>query len=234
MAVTDEETELPSLTTELKMNIAFLGCPGSGKGTQAREISKKLELARFSPGDIFWDEVTKKTPLGQEVADYLTTGRLIPDWLMLVTLKERLAAEKRGLVLDGFPRTMEQAEALEAWLSSRSSSLDAVIYLNLSEAEAAKRLDGRRVCAGCGGSFNLLTARPLTENVCDSCGGVLKPREDDKPELVKNRVMVYRDQTEHLISYYRGTVEFFEVKAAQPPQAITGQILNFLRSVQRP
>lgn len=212
------------------MNIVLLGCPGSGKGTQARTISRKLGLKHFSPGDIYWDEIAKKTPLGEEVMDYVTTGRLVPDWLMLVTLKERLNAERGGLLLDGFPRTMEQAEALEAWLASRSSSLDAVIYLNLPEAEATKRLADRLICSGCGAIYNKVTVKSFMENVCDSCGGVVKPRADDKLEPVKNRIMVYRDQTaEHLISYYRGNAEFFEINAALPPAAITSRIEGLLR-----
>lgn len=212
------------------MNIVLLGCPGSGKGTQARAIARRLGLKHFSPGDIYWDEIAKKTPLGEEVTDYLTTGRLVPDWLVLVTLKEKLAKETGGLLLDGFPRTMEQAEAFETWLASRSAALDAVIYLSLPEAEAAKRLADRLVCPGCGGIFNRATVKPFMENVCDSCGGAIRPRADDKPELIKNRIMVYRDQTEHLISYYRGNVEFFEVKASQPPEAVTAQILRLLKA----
>ncbi len=215
------------------MNIALLGCPGSGKGTQARVISRKLGLLQVSPGDIFWNELNKKTPLGHQVADYLATGRLVPDWLVLGVLKERLAAEKKGVLLDGFPRTMEQAEGLDTWLASRSASLDAVIYLNLPEVEAARRLAERRVCAGCGMIYSNLTGMPFIETACGLCGGVLKSREDDKADVVRKRIMVYRDQTEPLISYYRGTVEFFEVKADQPQQAITTQILALLKPLQQ-
>jgi adenylate kinase len=216
------------------MNIVLLGCPGSGKGTQAREISRKLGLKHINFGDIFWDEMTKKTPLGQQVSDYLSTGRLVPDWLVLGVLKERFAAERRGFLLDGFPRTMEQAEALDSWFTSRSSSLDAVVYLNLPEAEAVRRLVERRVCSGCGMIFNTLTSKPFMENACDSCGGVLKPKADDKVEVVKQRVMAYRDQTEPLISYYRGNVELFEIKADQPKQMITTQILSRLNAQKLP
>ncbi|MDD5209537.1 MAG: nucleoside monophosphate kinase [Elusimicrobiales bacterium] len=212
------------------MNIVLLGSPGSGKGTQSRAISTKLNLVHFSPGDTFWAEMGKKTPLGQEVEDYVAQGRLVPDWLILQILKEKFVAEKRGLLLDGFPRTMEQVDELDNWLASRSAIVDAVVYLNLSEAEALKRLEGRRVCTGCGMVFNLATTKPLLENICDNCSGPILPRQDDSANVVKQRIMVYRDQTEPLISYYRSNTEFIEIKAAQPPQAITAQILARLKA----
>lgn len=212
------------------MNIVFLGYTGSGKGTQAREVSRKLNLKHVSFGDIFWNELVKKTPFGHEVADYLTTGRLVPDWLVLSQLKERLAKESDGLLFDGFPRTTEQAEGLEAWLASKSSSLTAVVLLNLPEAEAMKRAAARRICNDCGSIFNVETKVPFMTDLCDSCGGKLKLREDDRPEAIKKRVMAYRDQTDPLISYYRGNAEFFEINAAQPVQTVTTQILTALRS----
>ena len=214
------------------MNIVLLGSPGSGKGTQARELSAKLGLLHLSLGDILWSELDKKTPLGQQVGDYLSTGCLVPDWLVLGVLKERLAAAKNGFLLDGFPGTMEQGEGLDTLLAAGSLALDAVVYLNLPEAEAVRRLVERRICAGCGMIFNRLTAKPRVEDVCDFCGGALKPRNDDKAGVVKQRVMAYRVQTEPLISYYRRNAEFFDVKADQPPQAITDQILALLKPLQ--
>ncbi len=211
------------------MNIVLLGRPGSGKGTQARVISAKLGLRHVSPGDMFWEELANKTPLGQQVADYLATGRLVPDWLVMSVMKGKLSADKRGILFDGFPSTMEQAEGLDALLTARGTSLHAVVYLNLPEAEAVQRLTERRVCGGCGMIYNRLTGLPFIETVCDTCGGTLKVREDDKPSVVKQRVMVYRDQTEPLISYYRGNAEFYEINAGQPRQDITAQILTLLK-----
>ncbi len=207
------------------MNIVLLGYPGSGKGTQARAVAGKLGLVHVSFGDIFWNEVAKKTPLGHEVADSLSTGSLLPDWLVLGQLKERFKTEKRGLLFDGFPRNMEQAEGLDSWLSARSSALDAVVLLKISEADAAKRAAERRVCGDCGAIFNRITKVPFLEGLCDSCGGKLKVRDDDKPDAVKKRLMVYRDQTEQLVSYYRGNTDFFEINGAQPLETVTAQIL---------
>jgi adenylate kinase len=212
------------------MNVILLGYPGSGKGTQARVLSRKLGLLHVSTGDIFREELAKKTALGQEVADYFSAGQLAPDWLVLDMLKHRLSSETRGLLFDGFPCTVEQAEGLDEWFTSRSMTLDAVIFLNLPEAEVARRLGDRRICVKCGTIYNLHIATPTLENACDSCGGALTIRGDDKPEVIKKRIMVYKDQTEPLVSYYKGNSFFSEVKADQPPQVITEKILSLLKA----
>ncbi|HOW89371.1 MAG TPA: nucleoside monophosphate kinase [Elusimicrobiales bacterium] len=214
------------------MNIVLLGLPGTGKGTQARALSAKLGLTHVSFGDIYWNEIGKKSILGHEVTDYLRAGKPVPDWLVLNTLKERFAAEKKGLVMDGFPRSTEQADDLETWLSSRSSRLTAAIALKISETEALKRAEGRRVCRGCGAIFNTVTMPPAKENICDLCGGPLQLREDDNPSAMRNRIMSHKDQTEPLIVYYRGSADFLEVDGAQPPQAVTDRILAFLGTLK--
>jgi adenylate kinase len=207
------------------MNIVFLGCPGSGKGTQARIIAQKLNMAHFSTGDIFWDEVQKKTPLGHEVMDNVSTGRLVPDWLVLGLLKDKLGQEKRGILFDGFPRTNEQAEGLDSWLSARSSALNAAIFFNIPEAVAAKRLETRGICQACG------AIQGSSGAACGVCGGTLARRADDKPEAIRKRMMAYKDQTESLLSYYRSNGILIEIKADQPPQAVTTQIALALKSV---
>ena len=212
------------------MNMILLGYPGSGKGTQARVLSQKLGLLHVSTGEIFREELAKKTALGQEVGDYLSAGQLVPDWLVLDMLKHRLSSETRGLLFDGFPCTLEQAEGLDEWFNSRAMKLDAVVFLNLPEAEVVRRLDERRICVKCGTIYNLHVTTPMLENACDSCGGALTTRGDDKPEVIKKRIMVYRDQTEPLVSYYKGNSFFLEVRADQPPQAITEKILSSLNS----
>lgn len=211
------------------MNIVFLGFPGSGKSAQARFIADKLNMTLFSPGDIFWGELAKKDPLGLEVHDYLSAGKLVPDWLVLRMLKDRLATETRGILFDGFPRTMEQAEGLDAWLASRSGELDGVIYFNLPEAAAAARLADRVVCAGCGKPYPPLP--PGQAASCGLCGGKLLRREDDVPEVIKKRMMAYRDQTEQLLTYYRSNGILKEIKADQAQQAVSAQIALALKSL---
>ncbi|MCX5784735.1 MAG: adenylate kinase [Elusimicrobia bacterium] len=212
------------------MNIILLGYPGSGKGTQAKVLSQKLGLMHFSTGDIFREEISKHSPLGLEAAGYLSGGRLVPDKLVLDLIKSRLAAETRGLLFDGFPRTVEQAQVLDEYLSSRGLAVDMVFFLDLPEQEVVSRLGARRTCVKCGMIYNLLTSAPAKENTCDACGGALALREDDKPEVIKKRIMVYRDQTEPLLAYYKGNGVFSEVKADLAPQAITGQILSSLKT----
>ena len=212
------------------MNLILLGYPGSGKGTQAKGLSQKLGLTHFSTGDIFREEISKHSTLGIEAAGYLSGGRLVPDKLVLDLIKSRLATETRGLLFDGFPRTVEQAQALDDYLASKSLTVDMVFFLDLQEQEVVSRLGARRTCVKCGTIYNLLTSAPAKEGICDSCGGVLTLREDDKPEVIKKRIMVYRDQTEPLLAYYKGNGVFTEIKADQSPQAITGQILSSLKA----
>jgi adenylate kinase len=136
-------------------------------------------------------------------------------------------------MLDGFPRTTVQADALDSWLASRSSQVTAVFLLKITEAEAVKRAEGRRVCPGCGGIYNSLTCAPRMADICDTCGGTLKLREDDRPAVLKNRIMAYKDQTEPLIAYYRGNTEFFEIRADQPPKDVTIQIAAALKTLEK-
>ena len=212
------------------MNIILLGYPGSGKGTQAKLLVNKLGLLHFSTGNIFREEIAKHSTLGLEAENYLSSGKLVPDKLVLALIKDRLATETRGLLFDGFPRTVEQAQALDDYLASRGLAVDMVFFLDVPEQEVVSRLGARRTCVKCGLIYNLLTNAPVKENVCDSCGEALTHREDDKPEVIKKRIMVYRDQTEPLLAYYRGNGVFSEIKANQAPQAITGQILSSLKA----
>lgn len=213
------------------MNIAIIGCPGSGKGTQGRLLAPKLNLAHVSFGEIYGREVAAKTPLGHEVADYFSTGQLVPDWLLSSTLKDRFAGERRGLLFGGYPRTVEQAEALEAWLTTRRASLDAVFVLNIPEAEAARRIAGRQICGGCGAPYDKVMKPPMLQGVCDACSMKLKQRDDDRPEPLKKKFMIYREYRDQLLSYYRGNVKIFEIKAEQDQQSVTTQIAMGLKSI---
>lgn len=213
------------------MNISIIGCPGSGKGTQGRLLAAKLNLAHISFGDIYWKEIAAKTPLGHEVADYVGTGQLVPDWLLSSTLKDRFAAEKRGALFGGYPRTVEQAEALDAWLGTRKASLDAVFVLNLPEPEAMKRIAGRQVCSGCGAAYDKALKPPMLQGTCDLCSMKLRGRDDDRPEPLKKKFMIYREYLDQLLSYYRGNVKIFDIKAEQDPQGVTTQIALGLKSI---
>lgn len=211
------------------MNIILLGYPGSGKGTQAKVLSQKMGLFHVSTGDIFREEITKKTPMGVEFSGYLSAGKLVPDRLVMDMLKSRLGAETRGLLFDGFPRTVEQAEGLDSWLESRSQEIDAVIFLDVPEEDVIRRLGDRRTCPGCGKIYNISTLPPAKPDVCDDCGKALVTREDDKPGVIAKRLQVYRDQTEPLLSYYRSGGNFYKVPASGVPDEVAAGIAEMLR-----
>jgi len=211
------------------MNLILLGYPGSGKGTQARVLSEKFALFHISTGDIFREAISAKTTLGQEVSGYLSAGRLVPDKLVLEVIKTRLATETRGLLFDGFPRTVDQARELDDYFTSRSQSIDAVIFLDVDEEAVVARLGSRRTCPKCQKIYNLLTSPPAKEGLCDVCGEKLILREDDKPEVIRRRILVYKDQTEPLVAYYKGMGNFCMVKGGKDPEAVTQEIAAVLK-----
>ncbi len=211
------------------MNIILLGSPGSGKGTQAKVLSQKLGLFHVSTGDIFRDELARETPLGQEVSKYLSAGRLVPDKLVLEVFKTRLSKETRGMLFDGVPRTVDQAEGMDTWFAARGQAVDVVVFLNVSEAEVTKRLGSRRTCTGCGRIYNTITCAPAKENVCDACAKPLMMRDDDKPEVIHRRLQVYRDQTEPLLAYYRSSGNFFEADGALAPEVVAEKVASLVK-----
>ena len=211
------------------MNIILLGYPGSGKGTQAKILSEKFSLFHISTGDIFREAVSAKTRLGQEVAEYLSTGRLVPDALVLSVIKARLAAETRGLLFDGFPRTVDQAKGLNDYFTSRSQGIDAVIFLDVDEEAVVARLGARRTCPKCQKIYNLLTSPPAKEDFCDACGEKLILRKDDNPEVIRHRLVVYKDQTEPLVAYYKGLGNFYPVKGGKDPGAVAQEVAAILK-----
>ncbi|MFA6433456.1 MAG: adenylate kinase [Elusimicrobiales bacterium] len=210
------------------MNIVLLGYPGSGKGTQAKALSEKLALFHISTGDIFREAIASKTTLGQEVSGYLSAGRLVPDKLVLEVIKTRLATETRGLLFDGFPRTVDQAQGLDDYFASRAQSVDAVVFLDVDEEAVVGRLGARRTCPKCQRIYNLTSSPPAREGLCDGCGGTLVLREDDKPEVIRRRISVYKDQTEPLVAYYRAAGIFYPIKGGKEPEAVTREIAAVL------
>jgi adenylate kinase len=178
--------------------VALLGPPGAGKGTQAKRIVEKLNLVHLSTGDILRDEVSRTTNLGTQAKTYMDRGELVPDALIVDMIRGRIDDAHSGFLLDGFPRTVAQAEAL-----GEISELDAVIYINLPRDEVVRRLTARRVCLNCGRIHNLAFRPPADPGTCDTCGGKLIQRDDDKEDVIQNRYDVYQASTSPLIAYYR-------------------------------
>lgn len=187
------------------MRLAFLGPPGAGKGTQARDLALSWAVPHIATGDMLREAVAASTALGLEAKRYMDQGALVPDDVVIGLIAERLAKPDAGagFILDGFPRTIAQGEALDRLLGGLGRSLDAVVYFDVSEAELLRRLTGRRVCRGCGTAFHLVFAPPSVAEKCDRCGGTLYQRDDDTERTVRNRLEVYARQTAPLLDYYR-------------------------------
>lgn len=187
------------------MRLILFGAPGSGKGTQAKMAGQELGVPHISTGDILRQAVKEGTPLGLKAKSYMDSGALVPDGLMLDLIRERLGQNdaSKGFLLDGFPRTVAQAEGLERLLSELGVKIDAVISLDVDHEELVRRLTSRRMCPKCGAIYNLISQPPRTEGICDACGSALEQRADDRRSTVENRLAVYREQTAPVMEYYR-------------------------------
>lgn len=186
------------------MKIIMLGAPGAGKGTQAKRIAGKYQIPHISTGDIFRANIKNGTKLGKEASTYMDQGLLVPDDLVVDLVVDRIRQEdcKNGYVLDGFPRTIPQAEALDSSLAALGESIDFAINVEVPDENIIKRMAGRRACLTCGATYHLEHIPTKIEGICDNCGSELVLREDDKPETVKKRLDVYHEQTQPLIDYY--------------------------------
>ena len=218
------------------MRVILLGPPGAGKGTQAVEISRTFGIPHISTGDIFRENVRGGTELGREAKRYMDAGELVPDDVVVGMVGDRLAQDDaaEGFVLDGFPRTVPQAQALEDLLVQRDAPLEVVVRFAVAEDEVVERLTGRRTCESCGKVFHVSHAPPATEGVCDACGGGLIQRDDDTEDVVINRLEVYRKQTEPLEHFYweRGLLR--DVEAVGPVEHVTERALDLLREYAGP
>ena len=186
------------------MKIIMLGAPGAGKGTQAKQIADKYHIPHISTGDIFRANIKNGTELGKKAKSYMDKGQLVPDELTLDLIMDRFKQDdcKNGYVLDGFPRTIPQAEALDTALKAKGEKVDFAIDVDVPDENIVKRMGGRRACVGCGATYHVVYSPTKVEGVCDKCGEELIVRDDDKPETVLNRLEVYHNQTQPLIDYY--------------------------------
>ena len=212
------------------MRAILLGPPGAGKGTQAAGIAKHYAIPHISTGDIFRENVGKGTPLGKEAKSYMDKGELVPDELVIRLVEDRLSQDdtKNGFLLDGFPRTIPQAEALDKALEAKGQKMDYAIDVDVPDENIVKRMGGRRACVGCGATYHLVYAAPKKDGICDVCGGELILRDDDKPETVEKRLHVYHDQTQPLIDYYTKAGILKSVDGTVDMEDVFGAIVSIL------
>ena len=208
------------------MKLIFLGAPGAGKGTQAEIIAAKLSIPTISTGNIIREALANGTDMGLKAKAFIEAGKLVPDEVVIGIIKDRLAAEdcKGGFILDGFPRTIPQAEALD----KMGIIIDKVVDIDVPDENIVNRMSGRRVCKACGSSYHIENKKPKVEGVCDNCGGELQIRKDDAPETVLDRLNVYHEQTEPLKDYYAKCGKLRSVEGTAPITEITQSILNVL------
>ena len=212
------------------MKIIMLGAPGAGKGTQAKQIAGKYSIPHISTGDIFRANIKNGTDLGKKAKEYMDQGLLVPDELTCDLVMDRIQQDDcvNGFVLDGFPRTIPQAEALDAALEKIGQHMDYAIDVDVPDDNIVNRMSGRRACLDCGATYHVVSLPPKTEGKCDHCGSELVLREDDKPETVQKRLGVYHDQTQPLIDYYKNQGILKSVDGTQPMEAVFTAITEIL------
>ncbi len=218
----------------MAMYIVLLGPPGVGKGTQAKILAQKTGLTHVSSGDLFREHLKNQTDLGRLAQSYMSKGELVPDDVTIAMVRDRLSRPdcESGAILDGFPRTPVQAEALEKMLAEFSAQVDVVPYISAPDEVLVERLSGRRTCRAQGHVFHVRYNPPAKEGVCDYDGSELYQREDDREETVRRRIQVYREQTAPLVSYYREQGKLVEINGAQPIEQVTQDLLRALEQVE--
>ncbi|MBF0500120.1 MAG: adenylate kinase [Candidatus Riflebacteria bacterium] len=216
-------------------NLILLGPPGAGKGTQAKMLVDRYRIPQLSTGDMLRAAIASASELGKTVQSYVTSGGLVPDELVLSVLRERIAAPdcSAGYILDGFPRTVGQAESLEKLLIERGSPLAAVLSITVPDQELIDRLTGRRICTKCSSSFHLLFSAPKVADVCDHCGAALYQRKDDSREVITNRLKVYHEQTAPLIKFYQERKLLHTVEGRGKIEMIFGAVCDIMDGLTR-
>ncbi len=209
----------------------LLGSPGSGKGTQCKRLAEKYGFSHLATGDIFRAEIKSKTAIGEKAQDYLKKGKLVPDAIVIEMVAGKIETGGKYL-LDGFPRTIEQAQGLAGMLKRVGSIVDLVVFLTLPKEEAIRRMTSRRTCAGCGEVFNTISRPTKAEGVCDKCSGQVVQREDDSEATAIKRLMVFEDLTHPLVAYYKSETVFHEVDAAQAPEKVEAALSAVIDSTK--
>jgi adenylate kinase len=217
----------------LKTVIVMFGPPGAGKGTQAKFLSDKLNIPQISTGDILREAVKKETLLGAQAQSYMSRGALVPDEVMVGIIEERIKDKdcSNGFILDGFPRTIAQAEKLEKLLEKRGTQMAQVINLKISDKEIIKRLTSRRVCRSCNAIYNLLVNPPKVNGKCDVCGGELYLRDDDKEEVIKKRLKIYADETKPLLKFYAKRKLLKDLDGSRSINEVQGAVLAIFHTL---
>ena len=212
------------------MNIILMGLPGAGKGTQASEIVKKFPIPHISTGDMFRKAIKDETDLGKEAKSYMDRGELVPDEVTVGIVKERISEDdaKKGFLLDGFPRTIDQAESLSQIMSELDREIDAVINIEVPEEELMNRLTGRRICEKCGTTYHLVFNPPKVDGICDIDGGKLYQREDDNPETVSNRLSVNVKQSKPILEYYNNKSVLKNIDGSKDIGEVTKDVIDIL------
>jgi len=212
------------------MNLILLGGPGAGKGTQAKLIVEEYKIPQISTGDMLREAVKQGTELGKRAKEYMDKGELVPDEVVIGIVRERIKQPdcEKGFILDGFPRTITQAEALDKMLDEIDKKIDAVVNIHVPEEEIVKRIVNRRTCKKCGAIYHLIYSPPKEPNKCDKCGGELYQRDDDKEETVRERLRVYKQQTEPLIEYYEKKRILYNVDGTKDINGVFEEIKSVL------
>ena len=212
------------------MNIIMLGAPGAGKGTQAAVLCEHFGIPTISTGNMIREALKNGTEMGLKAKSFMDEGKLVPDEVVIGIVKERLSADdcKKGFILDGFPRTIPQAESLTEALKKNGEAIDFAVNVDVPDENIINRMSGRRACLNCGATYHIVYNAPKTENVCDTCGQELVLRDDDKPETVKKRLDVYHDQTQPLIDYYKNEGVLAEVDGTLDMEDVFQAIVKIL------
>ncbi|MGS5041871.1 adenylate kinase [Staphylococcus saprophyticus] len=216
------------------MNIILMGLPGAGKGTQASEIVKKFPIPHISTGDMFRKAIKDETDLGKEAKSYMDRGELVPDEVTVGIVKDRISEDdaKKGFLLDGFPRTIEQAEALSNIMKELDREIDAVINIEVPEEELMNRLTGRRICEKCGTTYHLVFNLPKVDGICDLDGGKLYQREDDNPETVANRLNVNVKQSKPILEFYDNKNVLKNIDGSRDIKVVTNDVIDILEDLK--